>query len=89
MDTLSTILRISQTGLELTELLKLQDERLEQVLGIIKPLVPEDTDPRKTHFYSLIEYFTKRTQQDRCDPLTALGRVHWGISFRISLFPVL
>lgn len=48
-----------QTGIELSELLKRSDEQLEQILGLIKPVVPEDTDPRKFHFNSLVEYFNK------------------------------
>ncbi|WP_205945198.1 IS21 family transposase [Pedobacter hiemivivus] len=48
-----------QTGVDFSELLKRSDEQLEQVLGLIKPLVPEDADPRKLHFNSLIEYFNK------------------------------
>lgn len=48
-----------QTGVDFSELLKRSDEQLEQVLGLIKPVVPEDVDPRKVHFNSLIEYFNK------------------------------
>lgn len=56
--------KFQQTGQSLSELIKLSDEQLEQVLGLIKPAIPEDTDPRKIHFNSLIEYFNmelKRT----------------------------
>ena len=56
--------KFQQTGQSLSELIKLSDEQLEQVLGLIKPAIPEDTDPRKNHFNSLIEYFNmelKRT----------------------------
>ncbi|SDN17292.1 Integrase core domain-containing protein [Daejeonella rubra] len=56
--------KFQQTGQSLTELIKLSDDRLEQILGLIKPSIPEDTDPRKIHFNSLIEYFNielKRT----------------------------
>ena len=48
-----------QTGVDFTELLKRSDQQLEQVLGLIKPVLLEDTDPRKVHFNSLIEYFNK------------------------------
>lgn len=48
-----------QTGQEFSELLKLSDERLEQILGLIRPAIPEDTEPRRVHFNSLIEYFNK------------------------------
>jgi transposase len=48
-----------QTGVDFSELLKRSDQQLEQVLGLIKPLVPEDADPRKVHFNSLVEYFNK------------------------------
>jgi hypothetical protein len=51
--------KFQQTGKALTELLKLSDERLEQVIGLIKPSVMEDADPRKVHFNSLLEYFNK------------------------------
>jgi transposase len=46
-----------QTGLGFKDLLKHSDEELEQLRGLIKPDVPEDTDPRKLHFYSLADYF--------------------------------
>ncbi len=46
------------TGLGFHELLGLEDRRLEELLGLIKPLVVEDTDPRKIHFNSLIEVHT-------------------------------
>ncbi|WP_316753706.1 IS21 family transposase [Pedobacter gandavensis] len=48
-----------QTGIDFKELLKRSDEQLEQILGLLKPVVPEGTDPRKVHFNSLIEYFNK------------------------------
>jgi len=51
--------KFQQTGQELTELLKLPDERLEQILGLHKPPVPQDADPRKAHFNSLVMYFNK------------------------------
>jgi transposase len=56
--------KFQQTNRGLSELIKLSDEQLEQVLGLIKPAIPEDIDPRKIHFNSLIEYFNmelKRT----------------------------
>lgn len=46
-------------GVGFGELLKRSDEQLEQLLGLTKPLVSEDTDPRKAHFNTLIEYFNK------------------------------
>lgn len=51
--------KFQQTGTGFTELLKLPDEQLEQLLGLIKPSVPENVDPRKVYFYSLLEYFNK------------------------------
>lgn len=48
-----------QTGVDFSELLKRSDQQLEEILGLIKPLVPEDADPRKVHFNSLVEYFNK------------------------------
>ena len=48
-----------QTGVDFSELLKRSDQQLEQILGLIKPLVLEDIDPRKVHFNSLTEYFNK------------------------------
>lgn len=48
-----------QTGAGFGELLKQSDQQLEQVLGLAKPAVPEDADPRKVHFNSLIGYFNK------------------------------
>lgn len=48
-----------QTGVDFSELLKRSDQQLEEILGLIKPVLPEDADPRKVHFNSLIEYFNK------------------------------
>lgn len=48
-----------QTGIDFSELLKRSDQQLEQILGLIKSVIPEDVDPRKVHFNSLIEYFNK------------------------------
>ena len=56
--------KFQQTGQNLSELIKLSDAQLEQTLGLIKPAVTEDVDPRKVHFNSLIDYFNmelKRT----------------------------
>lgn len=53
-----------QTGLGFSELLQANDKELERLIDLVRDDVPEDTDPRKVHFYSLIEYFThelKRT----------------------------
>jgi transposase/biotin operon repressor len=51
--------KVRETGFGLSELLKLQDEQLEQTLGLIKSVAIQDADPRKAHFHSLIEYFNK------------------------------
>lgn len=51
--------KVRQTGLELSELVKLPDEQLEQSLGLIKSVAIPDGDARKVHFNSLIEYFNK------------------------------
>lgn len=48
-----------KTGISFADLLKRSDEELGQVLGLLKPAVLEDVDPRKIHFNSLLEYFTK------------------------------
>lgn len=48
-----------QTGVNFSELLKRSDQQLEEILGLIKPLVPEDAAPRKVHFNSLVEYSNK------------------------------
>ena len=56
--------KFQQTGQSLSELIKLSDAQLEQILGLIKPAVTADADPRKIHFNSLIDYFNmelKRT----------------------------
>jgi transposase len=39
--------KFQQTSRSLSELIKLSDEKLEQVLSLIKPAIPEDIDPRK------------------------------------------
>lgn len=51
--------KATQTGISFSELLKLSDEQLEEALGMTMPSIPEDTDPRKIHFNSLLEYFNK------------------------------
>lgn len=47
------------TGINFSDLLKRSDEQLEELLGLIKPVLSEDADPRKIHFNSLVEYFNK------------------------------
>lgn len=49
--------RFQQTGLEFKQLLNLEDHQLEAILGLIKSVPTEHTDPRKVHFYSLVDYF--------------------------------
>jgi transposase len=51
--------KFQQTGQDFTELLKLPDDRLEQIIGLHKPPAPQDADPRKAHFISQIMYFNK------------------------------
>lgn len=51
--------RFRDTGLEINELLKLQDEQLEQLLGLTKPAESQEVEPRTAHFSALIEYFNK------------------------------
>lgn len=56
--------KFQQTGQSLSELIKLSDAQLAQILGLIKPALTADADPRKIHFNSLIDYFNmelKRT----------------------------
>lgn len=48
-----------QTGINFNELLKRSDQQLEELLGLAKPVLPQDVDPRKVHFNSLAEYFNK------------------------------
>jgi len=48
-----------QSGLCFSDLIKQSDQQLEHLLGLIRTAVPEDTDPRKVHFNSLVEYFGK------------------------------
>ena len=45
--------KFSETGQGYDELLKLSDPQLEELLGLLKPLV-EDTDPRKVELKALI-----------------------------------
>lgn len=54
------LLKFTQTGVDFKELLKRSDQELEQILGLLKPVVSEDTDPRKVHFNNLIGYFSKQ-----------------------------
>ena len=49
------LVKFFHTGMSFSGLLELEDHKLEEILGLIKPEVTEDTDPRKIHFNSLIE----------------------------------
>jgi transposase len=49
--------RFRQSGLEYKQLLQLEDQQLEVMLGLIKPEATEHAAPRKVHFYSLADYF--------------------------------
>jgi len=49
--------KFRETGQDFNELLKLSDDQLEELLGLLKP-VPEDTDPRKTELKALIPDYT-------------------------------
>ncbi|MFV8328346.1 hypothetical protein [Flavobacterium sp. ZS1P14] len=51
--------KFAQTGVDFKELLKCSDQDLERILGLIKPVVVDDTDPRKVHFNNLSGYFVK------------------------------
>jgi transposase len=51
--------KFAQTGVDFKDLVKRSDQELEQILGLLKPVVSEDTDPRKVHFNNLIGYFSK------------------------------
>lgn len=51
--------KFHQTGVCFSDLLKQSDQQLEQLLGLIRTAVPQDTDPRKVHFNSLVGYFGK------------------------------
>jgi transposase len=53
------LLKFTQTGVDLKELLKRSDQELEHILGLLKPAITEDTDPRKVHFNNLSGYFSK------------------------------
>ena len=47
--------KFNRTGLSFKALLQLDDRRIEEILGLIKPVVITDTDPRRLHFNSLID----------------------------------
>ena len=51
--------KFAQTGVDFKELLKRSDQELERVLGLIKPVVVDDSDLRKVHFNNLSGYFSK------------------------------
>ncbi|MEO5977956.1 MAG: hypothetical protein ABIS36_07390, partial [Chryseolinea sp.] len=51
--------RFRDTGLEITALLRLPDEQLEQILGLTRSSESQEVDPRTIHFHNLIEYFNK------------------------------
>ena len=46
--------KFHHNGICFNELLKQSDQQLEQLLGLIRTTVQEDTDPRKVHFNSLV-----------------------------------
>ena len=52
------LLKFQQTGHDFKELLAFSDQDLDQILGLIKSDIPQDMDPRKLRFDSLLEYFT-------------------------------
>jgi transposase len=52
-----------ETERNFSELLKLSDQQLEQVIGLAKPLVSEEVDPRKDHFNSLSDYFQQELRK--------------------------
>jgi transposase len=47
--------KFAQTGNDFKELLQRSDQELERVLGLIKPVVVDDTDPRKVLLNNLSE----------------------------------
>lgn len=49
--------KLLETRVDFTELLKQSDQQLEQLMGLTKPLLIEENDPRKVHFNSLSNYF--------------------------------
>lgn len=49
------LIKFNQTGLSFKALLQLDDHKIEEILGLIKPVVIMDTDPRRLHFNSLID----------------------------------
>jgi transposase len=56
--TIATYLdKFNQTGLSFTQLLVLDDRKLDRIVGLTGPQA-EETDPRKVHFNSLIELHT-------------------------------
>jgi transposase len=48
-----------QTGISFSELLKQNDQQLEQLLGLIKTTVPEDTDPLRLILTALLSTLIK------------------------------
>jgi transposase len=55
--------KFTQTGLPFKELLQLEDQQLEALLGLIKPEVTEHADPRRVHFNSLADYFNNELRR--------------------------
>lgn len=55
----SYLQKFYQTETSFSDLLKYPDDKLEELLGLNKPIVSEDSDPRKLHFNSLLAYFAK------------------------------
>lgn len=52
------LFKFQQTGYDFKGLLAFSDQDLDRILGLVKSDIPQDTDPRKLHFDSLLEYFT-------------------------------
>ncbi|SDJ48841.1 hypothetical protein SAMN04487898_10365 [Pedobacter sp. ok626] len=78
-----------QTGVDFSELLKRSDQQLKQILGLIKPLVPEDTLPEKFISIALLNTLTKNLVELVC-PAYCFGRntsanIHQGFSIPDSV----
>lgn len=56
--------KFQQTGHSFTELLQLKDHKLEEILGLRKPKVIEDPDPRKAYFSSQLSYFNEELARE-------------------------
>lgn len=90
--------KLLRTGLSLQELLLVKDQDLERLVSLEKAGPPEDTDPRKAHFYSQITKFNHHSRSVMSSHfqvayfakefLATFAQERWRTFVRISIFSI-